>query len=150
MTVALQQPCKDCAASASVTVILSFMSQIQTQALQLHALDLNALQPTLGLAGARAVSDILPRLRSLLALALDNNELGSAGVQVMPLFAAALGFNTVSPFPLPKLSAVAGCSCCITYRSQNTHALHCSLHLPSPLETRRIFRMCSRQCRPLA
>ena len=83
-------PCKDCAASAPVTVIIrgacslpSVMSQIQTQALQLQALDLNALQPPLGLAGARAVSDILPRLRSLLALALDNNELRCAGVQVI-------------------------------------------------------------------
>ena len=83
-------PCKDCAASAPVTVIIrgacslrSVMSQIQTQAAQLQALDLNALQPPLGLAGARAVSDILPRLRSLLALALDNNELGCAGVQVI-------------------------------------------------------------------
>jgi hypothetical protein len=77
-------------ASAPVTVIVrgarslrSVMSQIQTQAAQLQALDLNALQSPLRLAGARALSDILPRLRSLLALALDNNELGCAGVQVI-------------------------------------------------------------------
>jgi hypothetical protein len=59
------------------------MLQIQAQAAQLQALDLNGLQPPLGLVGATALRGVLSTLRSLLALALDNNRFESAEVQVI-------------------------------------------------------------------
>jgi hypothetical protein len=83
-------PCKDCAASAVVTVIVrgscslpSVISQMQAQASQLQALDLNGLQPRLGPVGATALKDVLPLMPNLSALALDDNGLGCAGVQAL-------------------------------------------------------------------
>ena len=83
-------PCKDCAACAVVTVIIrgecslpTVLSRIQEQAAQLQALDLNGLKPPLGVVGATALKDVLPLLHGLLALALDNNGLQCAGMQVL-------------------------------------------------------------------
>ena len=83
-------PCKDCAACAVVTVIIrgvcslpTVLSRIQEQAAQLQALDLNGLQPPLGVVGATALRDVLPLLHGLMALALDKNGLQCVGMQVL-------------------------------------------------------------------
>jgi hypothetical protein len=83
-------PCKDCAASAVVTVIFrgscslpDVISQLQAQAAQLQALDLNGLRPRLGPVGAAALKDVLPLMPNLLALALDDSSLECAGVKVL-------------------------------------------------------------------
>ncbi len=114
-------PCKDCAASAVVTVIIrgscslpSVLSRIQARAAQLQALDLNGLRPPLGVVGAAALKDVLLLLRGLLALALDNHQLQSSGIEVLSpelvkltlLQALSLAENEVKAVGAAHLAAV--------------------------------------------
>ena len=83
-------PCKDCAACAVVTVAIrgqcsvpGVLSRIRAQAAQLQALDLSALRPPLGAAGAAALSDVIPSMQRLSALALDDLQLRCRGLDVL-------------------------------------------------------------------